>query len=94
VAGHGHCVPVAPNKAATALVFRWGVSTGLMERYSVGDRVDMLVNGRPVDTGTVREIVEDRETGATVVVIDWQTAGRLRQMLGELRKRGSATPRP
>lgn len=85
---------MAPNKTAAALVFSWGASTGLMEHYSVGDRVEMLVNGRPVDAGTVREIVEDRETGATVVVIDWQKAGRLRQLLGELRKRGSATPRP
>jgi hypothetical protein len=64
-----------------------------MEHYSVGDLVEMLVNGWPVDTGTIREIVEDRQTGATIVVIDWQRAGRLRQLLGELRKRRSATPR-
>jgi hypothetical protein len=88
VAGRGRCVPAAPNKTPAALVFSWGAKTGRMERYSVGDRVEMLVNGRPVDAGTVREIVEDRETGGTVVVIDWQKAGRLRQLLGELRKRG------
>lgn len=64
-----------------------------MERFSVGDLVEMLVNGWPVDTGTVREIVEDRETGATTVVIDWQRAGRLRQLLGELRKRKPAAPK-
>jgi hypothetical protein len=64
-----------------------------MERFSVGDLVEMLVNGWPVDTGTVREIVEDRETGATIVVIDWQRAGRLRQLLGELRRRKPATPK-
>jgi len=67
---------------------------GRMEHYSVGDLVEMLVNGWPVDTGTIREIVEDRQTGATIVVIDWQRAGRLRQLLGELRKRRSAAPNP
>jgi len=51
-----------------------------MERYSVGDVVEMLVNGWPVDSGTVREIVEDRQTAATIVVIDWERAGRLRQL--------------
>jgi hypothetical protein len=65
-----------------------------MEHYSVGDLVEMLVNGWPVDMGTIREIVEDRQTGATIVVIDWQRAGRLRQLLGELRKRTSAAPKP
>lgn len=65
-----------------------------MEHYSVGDVVEMLVNGWPVDAGTIREIVEDRQTGATIVVIDWERAGRLRQMLGELRKRRSAAPKP
>ena len=94
MARHGRGVPAAPNKTAPALVFIRGASTRRMEHYSVGDRVEMLVNGRPVDAGTVREIIEDRETGATVVVIDWQKAGRLRQLLGELRKRGSATPKP
>ena len=64
-----------------------------MEHYGVGDLVEMVVNGWPVDWGTVREIVEDRETGATIVVIDWQRAGRLRQLLGELRKRKPAAPR-
>lgn len=64
-----------------------------MERYSVGDRVEMLVNGWPVDSGTVREVVEDRESGATIVVVDWQKSGRLRQLVGELRKRTSAAPR-
>lgn len=70
-----------------------GGVTGRMEHYSVGDLVEMLVNGWPVDCGTVREIVEDRETGATIVVIDWQKAGRLRQLLGELRKRKPGAPR-
>lgn len=65
-----------------------------MEHYSVGDLVEMVVDGWPVDSGTVREIVEDRETGATVMVIDWQKAGRLRQLLGELRKRRSTAPQP
>jgi hypothetical protein len=63
-----------------------------MERYSVGDLVEMLVNGWPVDSGTVREVLEDRETGSTIIVIDWQKAGRLRQLLGELRKRRFAPP--
>jgi hypothetical protein len=70
-----------------------GGVTGRMEHYSVGDLVEMLVNGWPVDSGTVREIVEDRETGATIVVIDWQKAGRLRQLVGELRKRKPAAPK-
>ena len=65
-----------------------------MERYSVGDVVEMLVNGWPGDSGTVREIVEDRQTAATIVVIDWERAGRLRQLLGELRKRRSAASEP
>jgi hypothetical protein len=64
-----------------------------MVDYNVGDEVEMLVNGNPVDRGIVREIIHDRETGATIAKIDWQKAGRLRQWIGELRKRSAAQPK-
>jgi hypothetical protein len=60
-----------------------------MAKFSVGDAVEMLVSGKPVDRGVVREITEDRETGITIAVIDWQKAGRIRQMVGDLRKQAS-----
>ena len=61
-----------------------------MAKYAVGDEVEILVNGWPVDRGVVREVVDELETGITIVVVDWQRAGRLRQIAGELRKRSTA----
>ena len=61
-----------------------------MAKYAVGDEVEILVNGWPVDRGVVREVVDDLETGITIVVVDWQRVGRLRQIAGELRKRSTA----
>jgi hypothetical protein len=62
-----------------------------MYDYNVGDEVEMLVNGKVVDRGVVREVIKNAQVGATIAKIEWKAGGLHSQWIGELRKKGTGS---
>ena len=65
-----------------------------MNDFHAGDAVEILVNDSVIDRGIIRSVVQNLETGSVIVTIDWEKAGRLTQLVGELRKRVVQRPPP